>query len=62
MVAERTRRRNHASSPPPAAHTIRAKPPLARGDLIALLLRLRDELNTCLDDLGVRRELSGNRE
>jgi hypothetical protein len=37
-------------------------PPLERGELMTLLQRLRVDLDAFLDDLGVDRESSGNRE
>jgi hypothetical protein len=50
------------AAPGPRPPAISAPPPLARGELVSLLQRLRDEIDACLNDLGHRREPSGNRE
>jgi len=50
------------SAPDGGALPISAQPPLARGELLSLLQRLSFELDAFLDDLGVRRESSRNRE
>jgi hypothetical protein len=59
-------RRRHLVLAAPAAPGPRtpaiSAPPLARGELVSLLQRLRDEIDACLNDLGNRREPSGNRE
>ena len=44
------------------ASAIDGHPPLERGELVTLLQRLRVDLDAFLDDLGVDRESSGNRE
>jgi hypothetical protein len=44
------------------ARPIAAPPPLASGELVSLLQRLRRELEEFLNDLGVCREPSGNRD
>ena len=36
--------------------------PRRRGELVSLLQRLRDKIDECLDDVGVGREPSRNRE
>jgi hypothetical protein len=46
----------------PAAGVDDGHPPLERGELVTLLQRLRVDLDAFLDDLGVDRESSGNRE
>ena len=46
----------------PASGVIDGHPPLERGELMTLLQRLRVDLDAFLDDLGVDRESSGNRE
>jgi hypothetical protein len=46
----------------PASGVIDGHPPLERGELVTLLQRLRVDLDAFLDDLGVDRESSGNRE
>jgi hypothetical protein len=46
----------------PASGAIDGHPPLERGELVTLLQRLRVDLDAFLDDLGVDRESSGNRE
>jgi hypothetical protein len=46
----------------PASDVIDGQPPLERGELVTLLQRLRVDLDAFLDDLGVDRESSGNRE
>jgi hypothetical protein len=50
------------SAPDGGALPIGAHPPLARGELLSLLQRLSVELEAFLDDFGVRREPSRNRE
>jgi hypothetical protein len=44
------------------ARAIPARTPLARGELISLLRRLRGEVEAFLNDLGVRHESSRNHE
>jgi hypothetical protein len=51
-----------SSAPDCAGAPASAQPPLQRGDLVTLLQRLSVDLDALLDDLGVRREPSGNHE
>jgi hypothetical protein len=51
---------NFASDP--GAQAAGALPPGARGELLSLMERLRDELNAFLDDVAVGRESSRNRD
>jgi hypothetical protein len=51
-----------SSVPDRAAGPISGQPPLERGELVTLLQRLSVELDAFLDDLGARRDSSGNRE
>jgi hypothetical protein len=50
------------SAPDSGALPIGVPPPLSRGELLSLLQRLSTELEAFLDDCGVRRESSRNRE
>jgi hypothetical protein len=61
-TARRTPRRGGHAARRARADAIRGHATPAGGELVALLQRLRDELNAFLDDPGVRRESSGNRE
>jgi hypothetical protein len=49
-------------APSGAERPIPVKPPLGHTELIGLLRRLRDELEAFLNDMGVCREPSRNRE